>query len=164
MLLRALRTGHGDRALRVLSANLAPRRETPAALDPGRLADRRMAFFARSGRQRRAREESAVGPFALEDIRQPASQPGSCRTVGALAARLVRACATALLDLPRTGNPAAADDDRHRVIAHAQIARCGSRPSPHAVAARFAPSSGTAVVRSGMPAPRSVFEPHRDHT
>ena len=78
--LRPLRAGQRRGAV---SRNIPPRYnvdvEPPAPLDTRRLADRALAAAARAGADGRRRAQSAVAAVAVEDLRQPAPQPGAGR-------------------------------------------------------------------------------------
>ncbi len=67
-------------------------------LDSRRLADCALAAAGRSRRRRAPAEESALGTFPMEDLRQPAAQPGAGGIDSALAAGLDRAVAGVVLD------------------------------------------------------------------
>ncbi len=64
--------------------------EPPAPLDSRRLAARGMAAAVGARPRREAPRESAVGPVAVEDLRQPAPQPRAGRVDAAAPARVDR--------------------------------------------------------------------------
>ena len=82
------RPARGSHARAGLVSDVVPARGAPfryiadvtgrASLDPRRLADRRVGAVARSRPGRRVAGQPALGAFAMEDPRQPPSQPRTC--------------------------------------------------------------------------------------
>ena len=70
-------------------ANFADRNESPPSLDPGRLADCRLALAARARAGQETSPQHADRARPVENLRQPAPQPRAARAAIAAARRLV---------------------------------------------------------------------------
>src|SRR6185503_15494490 len=106
--------------------------------------------------------ESALGPVAVENLRQPAPQPGDPGFDRAAAAGMDRAVPGVVLDAGRSRSDAGSRPDRLVGVAAAETRGCQVAPSPRRGPAlgRRAPRAGG--VHAGLPAVRSLAQPGCD--